>query len=130
MASRVRHWRRRRPADDIRPFAAPRRRRLGTAILLAAVVGSGIMAESPWPKCRARAAVQHAADRCDPRRADPVFGPISGAHFNPAVTLVFAFKGELPWAAAALYIVAQVAGGIAGVVAHLMFELPVWPFSR
>jgi glycerol uptake facilitator-like aquaporin len=59
-----------------------------------------------------------------------IFGPVSGAHFNPAVTLAFALGGELPWAAVGFYIVAQIAGGIAGVwIAHLMFELPVWQFS-
>jgi glycerol uptake facilitator-like aquaporin len=58
------------------------------------------------------------------------FGPLSGAHFNPAVTLAFAWRRELPWAVAGLYIIAQVLGGIAGVwVAHLMFELPLWQFS-
>jgi glycerol uptake facilitator-like aquaporin len=55
-----------------------------------------------------------------------IFGPLSGAHFNPAVTLAFAARGELPWATAALYIVAQIAGGVAGVwAAHLMFDLPL-----
>jgi len=59
-----------------------------------------------------------------------IFGPISGAHFNPAVTLAFASAGQLPWLMAALYIIVQIAGGIAGVwCAHLMFELPVWQFS-
>ena len=59
-----------------------------------------------------------------------VFGPLSGAHFNPAVSLAFALRGELPWSTAAIYVVAQVFGGLVGVwVAHLMFELPVWQFS-
>jgi glycerol uptake facilitator-like aquaporin len=59
-----------------------------------------------------------------------VFGPLSGAHLNPAVTLAFALRGGLPWSTAAVYVVAQVLGGIAGVwMAHLMFELPVWQFS-
>jgi glycerol uptake facilitator-like aquaporin len=59
-----------------------------------------------------------------------VFGPLSGAHFNPAVTLAFAWRRELPWAVAGLYIIAQVMGGVAGVwAAHLMFELPLWQFS-
>src|SRR5262249_58735257 len=57
-------------------------------------------------------------------------GPLSGAHFNPAVSLAFALRGELPWSTAAIYIAAQVLGGLAGVwAAHLMFELPVWQFS-
>jgi glycerol uptake facilitator-like aquaporin len=59
-----------------------------------------------------------------------VFGPLSGAHFNPAVSLAFAWRGELPWPIAAQYIAAQIIGAIAGVwAAHLMFELPVWQFS-
>jgi glycerol uptake facilitator-like aquaporin len=59
-----------------------------------------------------------------------VLGPISGAHFNPAVTLVFAAKRELPANEAALYIVAQIAGGIAGTMAaHLMFGLPLLDLS-
>ena len=59
-----------------------------------------------------------------------VFGPLSGAHFNPAVSLACALRGELPWSTAALYVVAQVIGAIVGVwMAHLMFELPVWQLS-
>ncbi len=58
------------------------------------------------------------------------FGPVSGAHFNPAVSLAFAWRGELPARVAALYIAAQVAGGIVGVwAAHFMFELPLWQLS-
>jgi glycerol uptake facilitator-like aquaporin len=57
-------------------------------------------------------------------------GPISGAHFNPAVTLVFTLKGEMPARDAVLYVAAQIAGGIAGTVAaHLMFALPLIEFS-
>ena len=59
-----------------------------------------------------------------------VFGPLSGAHFNPAVSLAFALRGELAWSMAVVYIVAQVLGGLVGVwAAHLMFELPIWQFS-
>ena len=59
-----------------------------------------------------------------------VLGPISGAHFNPAVTLVFTGKRELPPQEAVLYVVAQIAGGIAGTMAaHLMFALPIIDFS-
>jgi glycerol uptake facilitator-like aquaporin len=59
-----------------------------------------------------------------------IFAPMSGAHFNPAVTLAFALRRELPWRTAGLYIAAQMIGAIAGVwIAHLMFELPVWQFS-
>jgi glycerol uptake facilitator-like aquaporin len=59
-----------------------------------------------------------------------VFGPVSGAHFNPAVSLVAALGGALPWSEAAAYIGVQVFGALAGVwAAHLMFELPVWQIS-
>ena len=59
-----------------------------------------------------------------------VLGPISGAHFNPAVTLVFTGKRELPPQEAVLYVIAQIAGGIAGTMAaHLMFALPSIDFS-
>ena len=59
-----------------------------------------------------------------------IFAPLSGAHFNPAVSLAFALRGELPWSTAAVYLAAQVLGGVAGVwVAHLMFELPLWQLS-
>jgi glycerol uptake facilitator-like aquaporin len=100
---------------------------LGTAFLLAAVVGSGIMAQKLAGGNVALALLCNTI----PTGAILVvmiliFGPLSGAHFNPAVTLAFASRGELPWAIGGLYIVAQIAGGIAGVfAAHLMFELPV-----
>jgi glycerol uptake facilitator-like aquaporin len=59
-----------------------------------------------------------------------VFGPLSGAHFNPAVSLAFVLRRELPWAVAASYMLAQTVGGVTGVwAAHLMFELPLWQFA-
>src|SRR5262249_49444755 len=100
---------------------------LGTAFLLAAVVGSGIMAQKLAGGNVALALLCNTI----PTGAILVvliliFGPLSGAHFNPAVTLAFASRGELPWPPAVLYILAQIGGGIAGVwTAHLMFELPV-----
>jgi glycerol uptake facilitator-like aquaporin len=104
---------------------------LGTAFLLAAVVGSGIMAQKLAGGNGALALL------CNTLPTGAIlavlilmFGPLSGAHFNPAVTLAFALRADLPWSTAAVYIVAQLLGGIAGVwVAHLMFELPVWQFS-
>jgi len=104
---------------------------LGTAFLLAAVVGSGIMAE------RLASGNVALALLCNtiPTGAILVvliliFGPISGAHFNPAVTLAFASRGKLPWAIAGLYIMTQIVGAIVGVyAAHLMFELPAFQFS-
>jgi glycerol uptake facilitator-like aquaporin len=100
---------------------------LGTAFLLAAVVGSGIMAQKLSGGNVALALLCNTI----PTGAILVvliliFGPLSGAHFNPAVTLAFACRGELSWADAGLYIAAQIVGGIAGVwAAHLMFELPL-----
>jgi glycerol uptake facilitator-like aquaporin len=100
---------------------------LGTAFLLAAVVGSGIMAQKLSDGNVALALLCNTI----PTGAILVvliliFGPLSGAHFNPAVTLAFAWRGELPWATAGLYVVAQIVGVIAGVwAAHLMFELPL-----
>jgi glycerol uptake facilitator-like aquaporin len=104
---------------------------LGTAFLLAAVVGSGIMAEKLSGGNVALALLCNTI----PTGAILIvliliFGSVSGAHFNPAVTLAFALGDELPWSIAALYTLAQITGGIAGVwIAHLMFELPVLQFS-
>jgi len=108
-------------------FDLPRRlaaEALGTALLVATVVGSGIMAET-LTKDVALALLGNTL----PTGAILVvlitlLGPISGAHFNPAVSLVFALKRELLVGDAILYIVAQVAGGILGtIVAHLMFDM-------
>ena len=99
---------------------------LGTALLVATVVGSGIMAES-LTKDVALALLGNTL----PTGAIlvvliTILGPISGAHFNPAVSLIFALKRELTPREALLYVVAQVAGGIAGtVIAHAMFALPL-----
>jgi glycerol uptake facilitator-like aquaporin len=104
---------------------------LGTAFLLAAVVGSGIMAQKLSGGNIALALLCNTI----PTGAILVvliliFGPISGAHFNPAVSLAFAWRSELPWRLSAAYVAAQIIGGIAGVwTAHLMFELPLWQFS-
>ena len=99
---------------------------LGTTLLVAAVVGSGIMAET-LTKDVALALLGNTL----PTGAIlvvliAVFGPVSGAHFNPAVSLVFALKRELAPGDAVLYVLAQIAGGIAGAaVAHAMFGLPL-----
>jgi glycerol uptake facilitator-like aquaporin len=100
---------------------------LGTAFLLATVIGSGIMA------AKLAAGNGALALLCNTLPTGAilvvlilVFGPVSGAHFNPAVTLAFAARNEIPWRSAALYLAAQFAGAIAGAwVAHMMFELPV-----
>jgi len=104
---------------------------LGTAFLLTAVVGSGIMAERLAGGNVALALLCNAL----PTGAILVvliliFGPISGAHFNPAVSAAFALRRELSWSIAAAYVAAQIIGAVAGVWAtHLMFELPIWQFS-
>jgi glycerol uptake facilitator-like aquaporin len=104
---------------------------LGTALLLAAVVGSGIMAQRLAGGNVALALIGNTL----PTGAILVvliliFGPLSGAHFNPAVSIAFALRGELPWRDAAAYIFVQITGGVIGVwLAHLMFELPVWQVS-
>jgi glycerol uptake facilitator-like aquaporin len=108
-------------------FDLPRRlaaEALGTAILVATVVGSGIMAES-LTRDPALALLGNTL----PTGAIlvvliTILGPISGAHFNPAVSMVFALRGEIAHRDAALYAMAQIAGGIAGTIAaHLMFGL-------
>jgi glycerol uptake facilitator-like aquaporin len=98
---------------------------LGTAILVATVVGSGIMAERLAGGNQAVALLGNTI----PTGAIlvviiTILGPVSGAHFNPAVSLVFALRGELPWREVTPYIVVQCLGGIGGtMVAHLMFDL-------
>jgi glycerol uptake facilitator-like aquaporin len=114
-------------------FDLPRRlaaEALGTGLLVATVVGSGIMAES-LTKDMALALLGNTL----PTGAIlvvliTILGPISGAHFNPAVTLVFALKRDLTARDAMLYIAVQVAGGIAGtMIAHAMFAMPLWEAS-
>ncbi|HYF56381.1 MAG TPA: MIP/aquaporin family protein [Salinarimonas sp.] len=104
---------------------------LGTALLVATVVGSGIMAERLAGGSVALALLCNTI----PTGAIlfvliTVLGPVSGAHFNPAVTLVFALRREMPWGAVAPYVAAQVAGGIAGtLLAHVMFDQAILQFS-
>jgi glycerol uptake facilitator-like aquaporin len=104
---------------------------LGTAFLLAGVVGSGIMAAKLSGGNGALALL------CNTLPTGAIltvliltFGPVSGAHFNPAVSVAVALRRELPPTVAAIYIGAQIIGGIVGVwAAHLMFELPLWQLS-
>ena len=107
-------------------FTAPRRlvaEALGTALLLAVVVGSGIMGERLSGGNDAIALLGNTlATGAGLVVLISVFGPISGAHFNPAVTLVMALRRDLPWRLAAGYVVAQGIGAVAGVwLAHAMF---------
>jgi glycerol uptake facilitator-like aquaporin len=104
---------------------------LGTAFLLAAVVGSGIMAQKLAGGNVALALLCNTL----PTAAILVvlilvFGPLSGAHFNPAVSIALALRGKVPWPTAAIFIVAQILGAIGGVwIAHVMFDLPLWQLS-
>ena len=104
---------------------------LGTAFLLAGVVGSGIMAAKLAGGNGALALL------CNTLPTGAIltvliltFGPISGAHFNPAVSIALGLRRELLPGVVATYIGAQIVGGIVGVLAaHAMFELPLWQLS-
>jgi glycerol uptake facilitator-like aquaporin len=104
---------------------------LGTAFLLMAVVGSGIMAQR---LAGGNIALALLCNTLATGAILPViilmFGSVSGAHFNPAVSLAFALRGELSWQITLLYVAVQVVAAIAGVwIAHLMFDLPLWQIS-
>jgi glycerol uptake facilitator-like aquaporin len=101
---------------------------LGTALLLATIVGSGIMGER---LASGNVAIALLANTLATGAAlialILTFGPISGAHFNPAVTLADAFLRGLPWPEVSVYLVAQVVGAFVGVaIAHVMFGEPVF----
>jgi glycerol uptake facilitator-like aquaporin len=104
---------------------------LGSAFLLAAVVGSGIMGERLAGGNVAIALLANTlATGAVLVALILTFGPISGAHFNPAVTIADAAQGGLPWKHVPLYLVAQVVGALAGVAAaHGMFSEPVYAAS-
>jgi glycerol uptake facilitator-like aquaporin len=99
---------------------------LGTALLVATVVGSGIMAESLTKDVALALLGNTLPTGAILAVLITILGPISGAHFNPAVSIVFALKRELTATETLLYIAAQVLGGIAGtMIAHAMFALPL-----
>lgn len=103
---------------------------LGTAFLVATVVGSGVMAESLTKDMGLALLGDTLPTGAILVVLIAILGPISGAHFNPAVSLVFALKRELPRRDAALYVAAQIVGGVAGTfTAHLMFGLPIFEIS-
>jgi glycerol uptake facilitator-like aquaporin len=104
----------------------------GTAMLLAAVVGSGIMGERLAGGSVGLALLANTIATGAALLALIVaFGPISGAHFNPAVTLADAWQGGVAWREVPFYVAAQVSGAILGVVvAHGMFGEPLIAFSR
>jgi glycerol uptake facilitator-like aquaporin len=105
---------------------------LGTALLLAAVIGSGIMGER---LARGNVAIALLANTIATGAALVAliltFGPISGAHFNPAVTVADAWQGGLSWRHVPVYLAAQILGAFSGVaIAHLMFSEPIFFASR
>lgn len=105
---------------------------VGTALLLATVVGSGIMGDRLSPGNVAMALLANTvATGAGLVALILTFGPISGAHFNPAVTLADATQGGIAWKEVPMYIAAQVMGAFAGVaVAHGMFGEPIFSASK
>jgi glycerol uptake facilitator-like aquaporin len=114
-------------------FDLPRRlvaELLGTAMLVATVVGSGIMAETLTRDVALQLLCNTLPTGAILVVLITILGPVSGAHFNPAVSLVMSLKGDLPASDAARYIAVQVLGGIAGTaIAHAMFGMPLFDFS-
>ncbi|MFM8637873.1 MAG: aquaporin [Betaproteobacteria bacterium] len=104
---------------------------IGTMLLLAVVIGSGIMAEQLADGNMALALLANTLATVGGLYVlIEVFGPISGAHFNPAVSAVMAWRGDLPRASFIPYVAAQLLGAMLGAwLAHLMFDLPVLQFS-
>jgi glycerol uptake facilitator-like aquaporin len=104
---------------------------LGTALLLAVVIGSGIMAERLAGGNVAIALLANTLATVGGLYIlIEVFGPVSGAHFNPAVSAVMALRGELPKASLLPYVVAQLVGAMLGAwLAHAMFEMSIMQFS-
>ena len=100
---------------------------LGTGLLVATVVGSGIMADRLTGDVALALLGNTLPTGAILVVLITILGPISGAHFNPAVTLVFALKRDLPVGQSVGYVAVQIAGGIAGaLLAHAMFELPLF----
>lgn len=99
---------------------------LGTALLLIGVVGSGIMAANLTEDIALALLANAIATGCTLYYIITILGPLSGAHFNPVVSLAFAARGDLPWARAMAYIPVQIIGGILGVwLCHVMFDMSV-----
>lgn len=104
---------------------------LGTGLLLVAVIGSGIMAQRLSHDVGLQLLENAAATAGALAGLILMFGPVSGAHFNPVVTLSFRLLGGVATGDAAAYVVAQVVGGAGGaVLANLMFDLPAVELSR
>ena len=123
------------PFEQKQPFSLPRRlgaEAAGTALLLATVVGSGIMAER---LSGGNVAIALLANTLATSAALVAliltFGSISGAHFNPAVTIADALEGGIAWRDTPYYVLVQVLGALAGTIAaHLMFRLPLLSLSQ
>lgn len=99
---------------------------IGTAFLLIAVVGSGIMADALTDDVAVALLGNAIATGCALYVLITVLGPVSGAHFNPVVTLAFWWRGDMTGGSALAYIAVQIGAGIAGVLlAHMMFDLPL-----
>lgn len=118
----------------LQPFTLPHQlvaEGLGTALLLAVVIGSGIMGDRLAGGNVALALLGNTiATGAGLVVLITIFGPLSGAHFNPVVSLMFAARRELSWQNAAAYIVVQIAGAILGVwLAHAMFAEPILQVS-
>ena len=105
---------------------------VGSFFLFATVIGSGIMAENLAGGNVAVALLGNTlATGCILAVLIAMLGPVSGAHFNPAVTLAFRLRGEITSRAAVLFVLAQLVGGIIGAwAAHAMFDLPILQFSE
>ena len=102
----------------------------GTCLLVAAVVGSGIMADNLTNDVALALLCNTIATAAALVVLISVFGPVSGAHFNPAVSMVMLLLREMPATAFLCYCAAQIAGASAGtLLAHAMFELPLLQFS-
>lgn len=103
---------------------------LGTAMLLVSVVGSGIMAETLTDDIALALLANAIATGCMLYVLITVLGPISGAHFNPAVTLAFYLRGDMAAIRAGQYVAVQIMGGVLGVwLTHFMFELSILQLS-
>ena len=100
---------------------------LGSFLLFACVIGSGVMAEQLAGGSDALALLANTgATAAILYVLIAMLGPISGAHFNPAVSLAFALRGEFAWPSLLPYVLVQVAAGVLGVLmVHLMFDLPI-----
>ena len=104
---------------------------LGTGLLVATVVGSGIMAETLSKDLGLQLLCNTIPTGAILFVLITIFGPVSGAHFNPAVSAMFAGRGEMSWRMAGFYAVVQIGGGILGaILAHAMFALPLGQISE